>query len=255
MKRANELGWQLSASLDVSSKFVSNDNQQYPIDVHSWFFCKDFKGLSDLSPNTFVQSDTNSVLASAPPMGQDLSLRGHVENLPPSYSEVMAGATNSNVQIQSENFTKPHEQYPPNLSENPLEPSSIFSVPTGTILEPLAMPLSGSSILNPPSHFPPVQFSDPKMESIAQPTQFTDTRDDQTVPFPGSLPYPLTPSAQFSDPTLEQQVQTSQFSGFSFNASVPSAPPVSKTLPYPPGPSSYVPVHSPAPTGWSLPPS
>ena len=41
LKKANEMGWQLSTSLDVSSKYVSQENgPSYPLDVHSWFFSK-----------------------------------------------------------------------------------------------------------------------------------------------------------------------------------------------------------------------
>merc|ERR1711862_956375 len=41
LKRANQLGWQLSTSLDVSAKYISQENgPDYPLDVHSWFFRK-----------------------------------------------------------------------------------------------------------------------------------------------------------------------------------------------------------------------
>ena len=39
LKEANKLGWKLVASLDVSSRYHSSENSDdYPEDVHSWFF-------------------------------------------------------------------------------------------------------------------------------------------------------------------------------------------------------------------------
>ena len=41
LKKANELGWQLVCSLDVSAKYIEQENgPDYPLDVHSWFLCK-----------------------------------------------------------------------------------------------------------------------------------------------------------------------------------------------------------------------
>ena len=68
LKKANELGWQLSCSVDVSAKYVHQENgPDYPIDVHSWFMCK--------------PPETDPNLPTAPPMNSDL---------PPTYSEVMS---------------------------------------------------------------------------------------------------------------------------------------------------------------------
>ena len=40
LKEAARYGWQLSASADVSAKYVHQENgPDYPADVHSWFFC------------------------------------------------------------------------------------------------------------------------------------------------------------------------------------------------------------------------
>ena len=48
LKKANQLSWQLSASLDVSAKFHHQENgPDYPIDVHSWFFCKKISDASE----------------------------------------------------------------------------------------------------------------------------------------------------------------------------------------------------------------
>ena len=93
LKKANELGWQLSASLDVSAKFMVQNNQEFPIDVHSWFLCKD---LTNLSQNTPVQARTSASVPSVPPMSQGPDAphqftNWELEDLPPSYSEVMAG--------------------------------------------------------------------------------------------------------------------------------------------------------------------
>ena len=39
---AEKRGWKLMASADVSSKYVHQENgPDYPLDVHSWFFCKE----------------------------------------------------------------------------------------------------------------------------------------------------------------------------------------------------------------------
>lgn len=42
LRKANEMGWKLCLSLDVSAKYYknSNNNISYPLDVHSWFFAK-----------------------------------------------------------------------------------------------------------------------------------------------------------------------------------------------------------------------
>ena len=90
LKKANELGWQLSASLDVSAKFIKRNNREFPIDVHSWFLCKDLTNFSEPSHNTPVQTSRNAPAPSAPPMSQDPNDGyGMLEDLPPSYSEVM----------------------------------------------------------------------------------------------------------------------------------------------------------------------
>lgn len=42
IKKAESLGWKLTCSLDVSSKYLSrNDAPDVKLDVHSLFFCKD----------------------------------------------------------------------------------------------------------------------------------------------------------------------------------------------------------------------
>ena len=66
LKKANELGWQLICSLDVSAKIDKRKgHSEFPIDVHSWFLCKP------------PQNDPN--LPFAPPISQD----------PPSYTQAM----------------------------------------------------------------------------------------------------------------------------------------------------------------------
>ena len=69
LKKANELGWQLVCSLDVSAKYVHRDNgPDYPLDVHSWFLCK------------ASVAEPSGGQPSAPPLFVDT-------DLPPSYSE------------------------------------------------------------------------------------------------------------------------------------------------------------------------
>ena len=85
LKKANQLGWQLSTSLDVSAKFVHQDNgPDYPIDVHSWFFCKTFANSSE--------GFSSQPVPSAPPMGatsMGWNLNDTFSDLPPSYDQVM----------------------------------------------------------------------------------------------------------------------------------------------------------------------
>ena len=72
LKKANEMGWQLSTSLDVSAKYVSQENgPSYPLDVHSWFFSKNISThpssqnpahplMSHSAPSMNSPSDYNS---------------------------------------------------------------------------------------------------------------------------------------------------------------------------------------------------
>ena len=39
-------GWTLIASADISSKYVHNKDNHFPLDVHSWFFLRE----GDLNP-------------------------------------------------------------------------------------------------------------------------------------------------------------------------------------------------------------
>ena len=53
LKEAANLGWRLIASADVSAKFVHQENgPDYPIDVHSLFFCH--MGVSSRSNSPFM---------------------------------------------------------------------------------------------------------------------------------------------------------------------------------------------------------
>ena len=85
LKKANQLGWQLSTSLDVSAKFVHQDNgPDYPIDVHSWFFCKTLANSSE--------GFSTQPVPSAPPMGatsMGWNFYDTFSDLPPSYDQVM----------------------------------------------------------------------------------------------------------------------------------------------------------------------
>ena len=89
LKKANELGaelgWHLSTSLDVSAKFIHQENgPDYPIDVHSWFFCKNFANYSE--------DFSSQSVPSAPPMGAtslEWNFNDTFLDLPPSYDQVM----------------------------------------------------------------------------------------------------------------------------------------------------------------------
>ena len=85
LKKANELGWQLSASLDVSAKYHQQESgPDYPIDVHSWFFCKTFANYSE--------GFSSQTVPSAPPMGatsMGWNVNDTFSDLPPSYDQVM----------------------------------------------------------------------------------------------------------------------------------------------------------------------
>ena len=113
LKRANQLGWQLSTSLDVSAKYISQENgPDYPLDVHSWFFRKKFstQPADQLSAQpTPYPSIQPSIQPSNQPSGQPRAepsappLEGQssrvpqerlfqdytYSDLPPSYDEVM----------------------------------------------------------------------------------------------------------------------------------------------------------------------
>ncbi len=68
LKKANEYGWQLVASLDVSAKYVHRDKgPDYPIDVHSWYFTTDsgWPVSSDVAPSAPSASGS----AMPPPTG------------------------------------------------------------------------------------------------------------------------------------------------------------------------------------------
>lgn len=75
LKKANELNWQLVASLDVSAKYHHRDNgPDYPLDVHSWFFTK---------------VDTNGREFDAPPSAPPLT-SDQIEMPPPTYEEALS---------------------------------------------------------------------------------------------------------------------------------------------------------------------
>ena len=50
LKHFHSLGWRLVASADISAKYHKSNNQEYPLDTHSWFFLHD--------PDSIVRTDT-----------------------------------------------------------------------------------------------------------------------------------------------------------------------------------------------------
>ena len=50
LKHFHNLGWRLVASADISAKYHKSNNQEYPLDTHSWFFLHD--------PDSIVMTDT-----------------------------------------------------------------------------------------------------------------------------------------------------------------------------------------------------
>jgi hypothetical protein len=69
LKTANENGWYLVSSLDVSAKYVSRDNApDYPIDVHSWYFMN-IPGQHGIPPSAPPDPDPAPMGFPAAPMG------------------------------------------------------------------------------------------------------------------------------------------------------------------------------------------
>ncbi len=84
LKKANEQGWHLKASLDVSAKYVHQENgPNYPIDVHSWYFTN--ASNSDIE-NDNAGGDPFGASAPPPPSSSMYPGLGSFGNdLPPSY--------------------------------------------------------------------------------------------------------------------------------------------------------------------------
>ena len=41
LKQFHAAGWRLVASADISAKYLKTNNQEFPLDTHSWFFLHD----------------------------------------------------------------------------------------------------------------------------------------------------------------------------------------------------------------------
>ena len=58
MKHFHSLGWRLVASADISAKYHKSNNQEYPLDTHSWFFLQDPESI--ILSDTFVSSHASN---------------------------------------------------------------------------------------------------------------------------------------------------------------------------------------------------
>ena len=84
LKETSQYGWQLCASADVSAKYVHQENgPDYPIDVHSWFFC--FNGVPKSTP---LPDDYCSVPVSYAEL-KVADLEDTTATAPPSYDQAM----------------------------------------------------------------------------------------------------------------------------------------------------------------------
>ena len=60
LSKLQVLGWSLTASADVSAKFYKHKEQEFPLDVHSWFLLYSPESIApsgeEIQPKSFVEN-------------------------------------------------------------------------------------------------------------------------------------------------------------------------------------------------------